>query len=417
MSGHISRELRSTNKKNKKSSKTKNTERTRKVKKTTKKTHKTRNTEIETERVSQDLVQDSLQTSTSGNSNLVSNTERSILGEKDANEPQVLVDNVEQESSLEKISNNTNNKHSFIWNYLEKLPPTERYKKRVKCLVKISGQSCGHIMGSDGSTGNFIFHLAKHSITRDGDLSQQNNENVEETQNNSAKKNRLDKKFVGIIIKDDQPISIRNDEGFREFVKELDPLYELPSDKKVRDLLVKSYNFCKEEIVHLFEQGIVSCSLTLDLWTSRSRAGYLGVTCSFVNSQFELCEATLAIEYLKYPHTSENIVDCLNLIIGKWNLDGKIFTITTDNGSNMVKAGKLLKDFNNITRLPCAAHTLQLVVGKGLIPAERLVARAKRLISFFTTPKQTERLIEIQQNMRRNQEEVNLIKKLFKIHI
>ena len=317
MSGHISRELRSTNKKNKKSSKTKNTERTRKVKKTTKKTHKTRNTEIETERVSQDLVQDSLQTSTSGNSNLVSNTERSILGEKDANEPQVLVDNVEQESRLEKISNDTNNKHSFIWNYLEKLPPTERYKKRVKCLVKISGQSCGHIMGSDGSTGNFIFHLAKHRITRDGDLSQQNNENVKETQNNSAKKNWLDKKFVGIIIKDDQPISIRNDEGFCEFVEELDPLYELPSNQKVRDLLVKSYNFCKEEIVHLFEQGIVSCSLTLDLWTSRSRAGYLGVTCSFVNSQFEFCEATLAIEYLKYPHTSENIVNCLNWIIGK----------------------------------------------------------------------------------------------------
>ena len=86
MSGHISRELRSTNKKIKKSSKTKNTERTKKIKKT-KKAHKTRNTEIETERVSQDLVQDSLQTSTPGNSNLVSNTEQSILGEKDANEP------------------------------------------------------------------------------------------------------------------------------------------------------------------------------------------------------------------------------------------------------------------------------------------------------------------------------------------
>jgi hypothetical protein len=89
-----------------------------------KKSHKTSNTEIETERVSQDLVQDSLQTSTSGNSNLVSNTERSILGEKDANEPQVLVDNVEQESGLEKNSNDTNNKQSFIWNYLEKLLPS-----------------------------------------------------------------------------------------------------------------------------------------------------------------------------------------------------------------------------------------------------------------------------------------------------
>ncbi|CAG8698730.1 13560_t:CDS:2, partial [Funneliformis caledonium] len=99
----------------------------------------------------------------------------------------------------------------------------------------------------------------KYCITRDSDLSQQNNENVKETQNISAKKNRFDKKFVRIIIKDNQPIRIRNDEGFREFVEELDPLYELSSDKKVRELLVKSYNFCKEEIVHLFEQDINFC--------------------------------------------------------------------------------------------------------------------------------------------------------------
>jgi len=399
MSGHTSREVRSKQKRNKsnKASKTK------KSKAKTKKTKETE-VEIEKEQDSQDL-----QGSTSGNTTLIhintEHIEQNILGERDTNEPQVLVDNTEKNNRLENFSNDTNNKQSFIWNYLEKLPPTEKYKKRVKCLVKISGIPCGHIMGSDGSTGNFIYHLAKHRITRNTDLSQ-NDENAEKTQSDSVKKNRLDKKFVGIIIKDDQPLSIKSDEGFREFVEELNPFYELPSDKKVKELLVDSYNYCKKEIVHLFDQGISSCSLTLDLWTSRSRAGYLGVTCSFVNNQFELCEATLAIEYLRYPHTSHNIVDCLNQIIENWNLNGKIFTITTDNGSNMVKAGKLLKDSDNITHFPCAAHMLQLVVGKGLMPAERLVARAKRLISFFTTPKQTERLIDIQKNMRRNQGEV-----------
>src|SRR5438128_718982 len=114
--------------------------------------------------------------------------------------------------------------------------------------------------------------------------------------NNPVRKNRLDKKFVGIIVKDNQPLSINNDEGFREFVEELDQTYDLPSDKKVKELLVNGYNHCKQEIVHQFEQGVTSCSLTLDLWTSRSRAGYLGVTCSFVNAQFELHEAILAIK-------------------------------------------------------------------------------------------------------------------------
>jgi len=55
----------------------------------------------------------------------------------------------------------------------------------------------------------------------------------------------LDKKFVRIIIKDNQPLSIRNDKRFHEFVKELDPFYELSSDKKVKELLVKDYNYCK----------------------------------------------------------------------------------------------------------------------------------------------------------------------------
>jgi hypothetical protein len=48
-------------------------------------------------------------------------------------------------------------------------------------------------------------------------------------------------------------------------------------------------------------------------------------------------------------------------------------------------------------------------VGKGLLPAETLVARAKRLINFFTIPKQTERLIEIQKSMKNNQHKVKIL--------
>ena len=44
----------------------------------------------------------------------------------------------------------------------------------------------------------------------------------------------------------------------------------------------------------------------------------------------------------------------------------------------------------------CVAHTLHLVIGKGLMPAQILILRAKRLIDFFLRPKQSERLEEIQ---------------------
>ena len=49
---------------------------------------------------------------------------------------------------------------------------------------------------------------------------------------NPQRKLCLDQKFVGILVKDHQPLSIREDKGFLEFIYELDPLYQLPNEKK-----------------------------------------------------------------------------------------------------------------------------------------------------------------------------------------
>jgi len=71
--------------------------------------------------------------------------------------------------------------------------------------------------------------------------------------------------------------------------------------------------------------------------------------------------------------------------------------ITTDSGSNMKKAIKEMNSVaSNIKWQPCAAHTLQLVIGKGLNLIKLLVLRTKRLIDFFLRPKQSERLEKIQ---------------------
>ena len=265
-------------------------------------------------------------------------------------------------------------------------------------------------MGSDNSTGNFIVHLATHRI-----IEESHRRKMKEIQNNSGQLSQLhideiirnnpdikrcrDRKFVGILVKDNRPISMCSDEGFIEFIHEFDPNYQLPSDKTIQQLLAEAYNQIKAVLTKKLNESMISCSITTDLWTARSRSGYIGVTCSFIDNNFDICEAILAVQYVPYPHTGNNICKVLRDIISNWNLTGKVFTMTTDNGSNMVKAGKLMDE---LTRLPCTAHTLQLVVGKGLMPAGVLIARAKRLINFFTTPKQTEKLLEIQKNTKYN---------------
>ncbi|GES93814.1 zinc finger BED domain-containing protein 1-like [Rhizophagus clarus] len=190
-----------------------------------------------------------------------------------------------------------------------------------------------------------------------------------------------------------QPLYVLKNEGFINLVKTLDPYYTLPSDKYVKKLITKAYNNSKQELIKLFGNTIKFCSITTDLWTGRDRQGYIGVTCSFINKEFELQEIMLACQYIEYPHTSQNIARTIMNLIFEWGLEKKFICITTDNGSNIVAASRLLP---NTFRIPCAAHTLNLVVNKGLIPVEILIARAKRLINFFMSPKQNEWLKAIQ---------------------
>ncbi|GES96177.1 zinc finger BED domain-containing protein 4-like [Rhizophagus clarus] len=109
-----------------------------------------------------------------------------------------------------------------------------------------------------------------------------------------------------------------------------------------------------------------SVSLTMDLWTACNWQGYLRVICSYINQSFKLCEFTLDMAYVRYPHTSAHIKDTLVNILNEWNICEKVYIITTDNAS------------------------------KGMKPAEILIARTKQLIDFFMRPKQSECLEDTQ---------------------
>ncbi|PKB96836.1 hypothetical protein RhiirA5_434167 [Rhizophagus irregularis] len=64
---------------------------------------------------------------------------------------------------------------------------------------------------------------------------------------------------------------------------------------------------------------------------------------------------------------------------------------------------KIKPGCSDILRLPCTAHTLQLAIIKRLAPVEVLVARVRRLVRFFVTQKQVERLTAVQKKLGYNE--------------
>ncbi|XP_018797571.1 PREDICTED: zinc finger BED domain-containing protein 6-like isoform X2 [Bactrocera latifrons] len=85
-----------------------------------------------------------------------------------------------------------------------------------------------------------------------------------------AKKEIDDCQMPMLFIKDLQPFSIVEDSGFVQFVKALNPSYELPSRHVVsRTIIPALYEACVEK-VKLKVANVVKFCFTTDCWTSRN---------------------------------------------------------------------------------------------------------------------------------------------------
>ena len=208
------------------------------------------------------------------------------------------------------------------------------------------------------------------------------------------KQQELRQFLVDWIIDDVQPLNIVNNSKFHQFIFQLDSAFIIPCTETIKAIICSAFNFSFSKLQQIIQDQAKTVSLTLDLWTAKNRQGYLGITCSFLDNTFNLREFILDIAYIRYPHTANHILESLEQVLEEWKIRELVFTITTDNSSNVKKA---IQDMEGVNWLGCTAHTLQLVIGKGMKLAEILIARAKRLIDFFLQPKQSEHLEDVQQ--------------------
>ena len=202
------------------------------------------------------------------------------------------------------------------------------------------------------------------------------------------------------ITIDNLPINVIQGKGYRKMMMTLDPAFPIPSNKRIKKEINIGYTNAIVELKILLENTCESASLTTDLWTAKSKHGYIGVTLHWLSEDFKVYDCLLCMERMQYPHTGTNIISFLKKKVVEFGLEEKITCIVTDNGSNMVNA---INQWDGVERLPCAAHTLQLSINRAFQKTNIYIKRIKRLVHFFTSsPKQSERLDNAQKECQRH---------------
>jgi hypothetical protein len=131
------------------------------------------------------------------------------------------------------------------------------------------------------------------------------------------------------------------------------------------------------EAAQLSRTDKITTALTLDMWTSHGAKAderkYMAVTMHTMSETFEIMAFTLAMRVFPGQHTAGTTADLLRDILREYDLTMEhVSGITTDNGSNVVAASKLLAEDavakeRLCVRVPCFAHTLQLVIHAAMV--------------------------------------------------
>lgn len=179
----------------------------------------------------------------------------------------------------------------------------------------------------------------------------------------ATQKDHIDKLVMNMFIKDYQPFSMVEDEGFKSLMKVLAPNYTLPSRKYLSNTLLNNmYQNCHDKTLEMLNSAKSVC-ITTDHWTSLKNENYLGVTAHYIDSEFTMNHKVLQCMKYEGRHDAVTIAKELRRVLIDWQISNKVLIFVTDNAYNIVNAVKLeLKK----KHYGCFAHKLNLCVQHSL---------------------------------------------------
>ena len=104
----------------------------------------------------------------------------------------------------------------------------------------------------------------------------------------------------------------------------IDPEFPIPTNKAIKKEIYIHYINAFTKLNNLLENTCESASLTVDLWTAKSKHGYIGITLHWLSDDFKIFNCLLGMERMTYPHSGEKISMCLRKKVYEFGLDGRI---------------------------------------------------------------------------------------------
>ncbi len=177
------------------------------------------------------------------------------------------------------------------------------------------------------------------------------------------RKKQLDEAAVQAIIQDSHGFNLFRNTGMKHFLSMAVPGYSGPHRHTVVKRLKSTYKQHRST-TRLELSTISDISLSADMWKNSRREYFLCLSAHYYDEKYQVHSSVLAFRQFHGNHYSERIKSFLINEIEKLEIQTKICSITTDNGSDIRAAVENESHFG--IRISCILHNLNLIVQNGL---------------------------------------------------
>ncbi|XWS16487.1 hypothetical protein CRYUN_Cryun34aG0092300 [Craigia yunnanensis] len=171
---------------------------------------------------------------------------------------------------------------------------------------------------------------------------------------------RCNREIAKMIIMHEYPLHIVVHSGFIDFVKTLQPQFNMVSFNTIQGDCVAMYLKEKQSLLNYISEIPGRVSLTLDLWISNQTVAYVFLTGQFIDTEWNLHRCLLNVVMVPSPDSDGALQQAVASCLSDWHLENRLFTLTLDQSSNENINGSLRALFS--VRNPYMLHG-QLLVG------------------------------------------------------
>ncbi|KAG8386746.1 hypothetical protein BUALT_Bualt03G0181100 [Buddleja alternifolia] len=207
-----------------------------------------------------------------------------------------------------------------------------------------------------------------------------------------------------MIIMHGYPLGMVEDIGFKTFVRNLQPLFELMTVSGVEADCMEIYKKEKQRVYEELDKMPGKVSLSADKWATDGETEYLCLIAHYIDDSWKLKKKVLNFLAIDRSQAEDMLSELIMSSLRDWDIDRKLFSLTIDNRTTYDKIVCKIRDQLSQHRflmcegqlfdVRCAASTVKLLVQDVLETSREITTKVRETVLYVKSSHDTQEKFE-----------------------